>query len=124
MKFNYKFSAAEIRGCFASNAIWLPIWLIFGAVCCAINQFDFLWDFENYHFYNPWKFFDSENYEIYTPLATINSFFNPLTEAPLYFMVKYFNDFPVLIAAMQGLWFGGLIFMFHKTALLFFDKIT
>lgn len=114
--------AGSIYDFLKEDAVWLILWLIFGAICCGFTQYDFLWDFTNYHFYNPWYWFDSKGYDIYTPLGSINSFFNPLPDAPLYYMIKWFNNYTTLIYAFQGLWFGGLIFMFHKCALLFFDK--
>lgn len=122
MKLFKKINDKTISSLLSDDYMWLSLWLIFGAIMCAITKFDFLWDFQNYHLYNPWYWFDSKGYEIYTPLATINSFLNPLPDTPLYFMIKWFNDFPLIIYAFQGLWFGALIFVFHKTALLYFDK--
>ena len=118
------FSAEKIAAFLNPNWIWLIVWLIFGAVVSGYNKFDFLWDFENYHLYNPWKALDSAGYQVYTPLGAINSFFNPMPDMPLYLLIKHFNDYPTLIYAIQGLWFGALLFIFHKTVLLFFDKKT
>ncbi|MBP1532077.1 MAG: hypothetical protein ILA52_01080, partial [Alphaproteobacteria bacterium] len=114
-------AAADVFKMLSDNTVWLSVWLIFGSVMCMLTQYDFLWDFENYHLYNPWYWFDSKGYDVYTPLGTINSFLNPLPDTPLYFLIKWFNDYTVIIYAFQGLWFGGLIFLFHKTALLFFE---
>ncbi|MEE6206767.1 MAG: hypothetical protein VZR95_01775 [Alphaproteobacteria bacterium] len=114
--------AKDVYAFLSENTVWLSIWLIFGAVMCMLTQFDFLWDYENYHLYNPWYWFDSKGYDVYTPLGTINSFLNPLPDTPLYFLIKWFNNYTILIYAFQGLWFGGLIFCFHKVALLYFDK--
>ena len=122
MKLLENVTAKSVYEFLSDNVIWLSLWLIFGSVMCMITQYDFLWDFENYHLYNPWYWFDSKGYEVYTPLATINSFANPLPDTPLYFLTKWFNNYTTIIYAFQGLWFGGLIFMFHKTALLYFDK--
>ena len=117
-----KLSAQNIAAFLRCNPFWLIAWLIFGAIVSGVNKFEFLWDFENYHFYNPWKLLDAgSNYEIYTPLAATNAFFNPLPEIPLYLLVKYFNEYPTFIYAIQGLWFGALLFVFHKIALLFFE---
>ncbi len=116
------FTAEKINDFFHNNIFWLSFWLIFGAVVCAINKYDFLWDFQNYHVYNPWKFWDGDGYDIVVPLASINSFFNPLIDLPLYLMIKYLNDYPSIIHGLQGLWFGALIFSFQKIVLLFFNK--
>ena len=119
---NFKLpTATETFKLLSDNYIWLSVWLIFGSVMCMLTQFDFLWDFENYHLYNPWYWFDSKGYDVYTPLGTINSFLNPLPDTPLYFLTKWFNNYTIIIYAFQGLWFGGLIFLFHKTALLYFE---
>lgn len=117
-----KLSADKISKFLRFNPFWLIFWLVCGAIISAINKFEFLWDFENYHYYNPWKLLDAQNYEIYTPLAATNSFFNPLPEIPLYLLIKYFNNYPNFIYAVQGLWFGGLLFVFHKIVLLFFNQ--
>ena len=117
-----KLSAAKVSAFLQYNPLWFIFWMICGATISAVNKFEFLWDFENYHYYNPWKLLDAQNYEIYTPLAATNAFFNPLPEVPLYLLIKYFNDYPTFIYAIQGLWYGGLLFAFHKIAFLFFDQ--
>jgi hypothetical protein len=119
----FKISATMVYDFLHKSIFWLPFWLIFGAILSATQKYDFNWDFTNYHLYNPWRLLDGRNYAIYTPLATINSFFNPLIDVPLYLLIKYFNNYPTMIYAIQGLWFGGLIFVFQKITLLFFkDK--
>lgn len=87
----------------------------------VVNKFDFRWDFTNYHYYNPFAFFnDRLNFDIVP--ASVNTFFNPLIDVPLYLLVKYFNGNLDLIFAVQGIWFGLLLFVFYKIVLLFFNK--
>lgn len=54
-------------------------------------------------------------------MAGVNSFFNPLPDVPLYYMIKYFNDFPFLISFLQGLWFGLLMYVIYRTIFCYFD---
>ncbi len=103
-----------------SNFFMLSIFLIFAGLLCAHNQFNFNWDFTNYHYYNAFAFLnDRLNYDIVP--GSVNTFFNPLIELPLYFYIEYFNDYPAVVYALQGLWFGLLLFVFYKFSTLFFD---
>ena len=87
------------------------------------NHFDFFWDFLNYHFYTPWAFLNNRlNYDIVP--SSVNTFFNPFLELPLFFLIKNFNDFPSLIYGIQGLWFGLLLFVFLKLSRLLFYQNT
>ncbi len=71
-----------------------------------------MWDFANYHYYNPWAFLNGRvGYDI-AP-AGLNTYFNPLMDIPLYLMIQYFNDSPNIIYAFQGLYFGDF-FMFSS----------
>lgn len=106
-----------------SNILMLSIFLIFAGFLCAHNQFNFNWDFTNYHYYNAFAFLNNRlNYDIVP--SSVNTFFNPLIELPLYFYIEYFNDYPSIIYALQGLWFGLLLFVFYKFSTLFFDINT
>lgn len=83
-------------------------------------MFEYKWDFANYHYYNPWAFFNGRlGYDI-AP-ASVNTYFNPLIDMPFYFLVKYFNDFPRFVSAVQGSYYGILLFVFYKICLLFFS---
>lgn len=86
-----------------------------------MNKFDFRWDFTNYHYYNPFAFFHNRlNFDIVP--ASVNTFFNPLIDIPLYLMIKNFNNDLNLIFAVQGIWFGLLLYVFYKFVRLFFDQ--
>ena len=77
------------------------------------------WDFANYHYYNAFAFLHNRlNYDIVP--ASVNTFFNPLIDLPLYFYIQHFNDNVDLIYALQGIWGGLLLFVFYKIYLLFF----
>ena len=104
-----------------SNLTQLLLFLVvFGAISVHY-KFEVLWDWANYHFYNPWAFFnDRWGYDI-AP-AGINTFFNPLADIPLYLMVKVWNDFPDLIIFVQGFWAGAVAFVSLKIIRLFFSE--
>ena len=106
-----------------NNFFILSVFLLFGCVVCGINQYDYSWDFANYHYYNPFAFFYNRmNYDIVP--ASVNTFFNPLPDIPLFLMIEFFNDSPQLIFAFQGIWFGLLLFGFFKLLMLFWDCTT
>lgn len=109
------------KNTFFQSFLMLLFFCAIAVVISVINKFDFRWDFTNYHYYNPFAFFYNRlNFDIVP--GSVNTFFNPLIDIPLYLMVKYFNDNLNLIFAFQGMWFGLLLFVFYKIVLLFFDE--
>jgi len=83
------------------------------------------WDFTNYHYYNAWAFLnDRLNFDIVP--ASFNTFLNPIIDLPLYFYIQWFNNYPNLIWALQGIWGGLMLFCVYKITTLFIDmkKIT
>lgn len=104
------------------NTLLLSFCLIVGAATGAVGRFDFFWDFLNYHFHNPWAFLSGRVDDV-AP-ASVNTFFNPLPDLPLWFLIKRFNGCPALIYGIQGLWFGVLLFVFIKFARLSFSGNT
>ncbi len=78
------------------------------------------WDFTNYHYYNAWAFFNNRlNFDIVP--ASFNTFLNPVMDFPLYFYIQWFNDYPNLIWALQGIWGGLMLFCIYKITTLFLD---
>ena len=61
---------------------------------------------------------DRLNYDIVP--ASVNGFFNPIIELPLWFYVEHFNEHTNLIYALQGIWGGLMLFAFYKVYRLFF----
>ncbi len=106
--------------CFFGNVAIFLILLAVGIILSVSLCNDFRWDFANYHYYNAFAFLnDRLNYDIVP--ASINTFFNPLIELPLYFFISHFNENLPLIFALQGVWAGLLIFVFYQICRLFFD---
>ncbi len=94
--------------------------LLLGAFLGSHFMYEFKWDFTNYHYYGPWALLnDRIGYDI-AP-ASVNTYFNPLIDIPFYFLTRYFNDYPQFISAVQGLYYGLLLFVFYKICLLFFS---
>lgn len=104
-----------------SNLTQLILFLIvFGAIS-VYCKFEVLWDWANYHFYNPWAFLNGRwGYDVVP--AGVNTFFNPLPDIPLYLMVRAWNGCPDLIIFIQGFWAGAVAFVFCKIIRLFFCK--
>ena len=99
------------------------LFLLGGGLISSLLQYELLWDFVNYHYYNAWAFWNNRFNQ--DPLmAGLNGFFNPLPDVPLYLLIKYFNDFPTFIYFVQGLWFGALMYVVYRLELLFFDVST
>lgn len=109
---------------FNNNWVMGTILILLGSFICYISGYkDIRWDFTNYHYYNPFAFLnDRLNYDIVP--SSINTFFNPLIDLPLYFIIEYFNDSPDIVVALQGIWYGALLFVFYKFTTLFFDTKT
>ncbi|MBE6447825.1 MAG: hypothetical protein E7018_00795 [Alphaproteobacteria bacterium] len=94
-----------------SNALWLMLFLITGGFISLLTKYELLWDFANYHYYNPWAFLnDRLMYDIIP--AGVNTFLNPLVDIPLYLLIQNFNDYPNFITFLQGMWSGAAAFAF------------
>lgn len=104
----------------ANNLLIFILLLGCGVVLSVCLRHEFQWDFANYHYYNAFAFLhDRLNYDIVP--ASINTFFNPLIDLPLYFFIQWFNDTPMIIFALQGIWAGLLLFVLYKISSLFFN---
>ena len=94
------------------------LFLFFAGIISSILQFDVVWDFLNYHYFNAWAFLNNRvGYDV--GVGSLNAFFNPLPDVPLYLMIKYFNDWPRLIYFIQGLWSGAALYVLYRIVLLF-----
>ena len=109
---------------FFSNQKYICLlFLLAGGFVSSLLQYELLWDFAHYHYYNAWAFMNNRfNQDIL--VAGLHGFFNPLPDVPLYLLIKYFNNYPIFISFMQGLWFGALMYMVFRLELLFFDILT
>lgn len=90
--------------------------LLFGAVASLYSGQDAFWDTRNYHLYNAWAWLADRYGRDITP-AGMQSYFNPLADIP-YFLLGTgpLAHAPRWLAALQGLWFGLLIFVVWRIA--------
>jgi hypothetical protein len=61
------------------------------------------WDLRNYHLYNPFAALSGRYLYDIAP-AQLQSYFNPLLDYPFSILIQSMNDWPRLIAFVQGTW--------------------
>lgn len=106
-----------------NNLFILILCLVFGFARGFYLRTDFFWDFMNYHYYNAFAFLNNRlNYDIV--LASINTFFNPLMDIPLYIMIQHLNDYPGIIYGIQGLYYGVCLFFLIKICGLIWNNYS
>lgn len=106
-----------------ANIFTLSLCLIIGFTLGFVYRFETFWDLLNYHYYNAFAFlYNRLNYDIV--LGGENSFFNPLPDLPLYWMIQHLNDYPGIIYGIQGLYYGVCLFFFIKICGLFWNNYT
>lgn len=106
-----------------NNIFTLSLCLIIGFTLGFVYRFETFWDLLNYHYYNAFAFLHNRlNYDIV--LGGENSFFNPLPDLPLYWMIQHLNDYPGIIYGIQGLYYGVCLFFFIKICGLFWNNYT
>lgn len=97
------------------NIIILISFLILGGILSLIQQQSCAWDLLRYHFYNAWAFLNNR-LEVDLMPCGIQSYLNPIITLPYYFLVKYLNDFPRLVAFIQGMQWGITTFIVYLIA--------
>lgn len=109
-----------INNIFNKNNLIFIGCLVYGFFNAFFLRQEFDWDLINYHYYNVFALLnDRWDYDIV--VGSVNTFFNPLLDIPLYYMIQNFNDFPRLIFGIQGLYFGVCLFFFIKICGLFWN---
>lgn len=96
---------------FVRPLLVLGLCLAFAATLSIALGQDIFWDTKNYHLYNAWAFLHGRYADDITA-AGMQSYFNPLPDV-LYFLLADgpLRAWPRTLAALQGLWFGALIFV-------------
>ena len=103
------------------NLISFFVLLSIGMFLSVLLKNENPWDLANYHYYNVFAFLNDRSNLDVVP-ASVNTFFNPIMDLPLYFYIQYFNDYPNILYALQGIWGGLFLFMLYKICLLFFTE--
>lgn len=94
----------------------LPICLLLGAIGSVLMKQDASWDLQNYHLYNAWALLHGRLAVDLAP-AGFQGYFNPLLDLPYYLLgTGPLAHWPRLVAASQGLWYGGMVFMLLRIA--------
>jgi len=95
----------------SSGALTFGICLLLGAALSLTLGQDIEWDLKNYHVYNAWALLSGHFSQDIAP-AGKQSYFNPLPDLPYYILGRgMLCDWPRLLAALQGCWFGGLLYI-------------
>ena len=103
-----------------ADILILVFFIIFGFILCAIQGQDANYDLANYHYYGVWALLHGRiGYDIMP--CGMQSYFNPLCDFPLYFLIKYFNNYPYIIEFFQSFWYGFSAFGIYKIAGLVFN---
>ncbi|WP_158754448.1 hypothetical protein [Dyella sp. S184] len=91
--------------------------MLLGALYAVLRGQDDDWDLKNYHLYSPWALLHGRLALDLAP-AGMQSFFNPLPDLP-YFLLGMgpLRHLPHLLAGVQGLWYGGLVFVLLQIAI-------
>lgn len=90
--------------------------LLLGAWYAASRGEDASWDLRNYHLYNAWALLHGRLGTDIAP-AGLQGYFNPLLDLPYYLLgTGPLRHMPRLLAACQGLWFGGVVWVVGRIA--------
>jgi len=90
--------------------------LVAGALLSVGLGQDASWDLRNYHLYNAWAWLNGRD-SIDLAAAGLQSYFNPVLDLPYYLLMSGpLQHAPRWLAALQGLWFGLLVFLVFRIA--------
>jgi hypothetical protein len=88
--------------------------LAIGATLSVHMGQDASWDLRNYHLYNAWAWLNGRE-QVDVAAASLQSFFNPVLDVPYYLlMAGPLEHAPGWLAAVQGLWYGLLVFFVYR----------
>ena len=97
--------------------------MLFSVIVSVALKNENFFDIANYHYYSPWALLSGRiGYDIVP--ASYLTFLNPLLDLPRYFTIVYFNEHINLFYAINGLWLGGLLFVFYNILKLLFNTQT
>lgn len=97
------------------NIIVLILFIVSGIVIANCLGQDANWDLAAYHYYSVYALFNNRIGFDVMPCG-IQSYLNPLMDIPFYFMVKYLNDYPRLVAGIQSLYWSFSVFLTYLIA--------
>ena len=86
------------------------LYMLAGGVVSALLQYEVLWDYANYHYYNGFAFLNGRLTRDIAP-ATILTYFNPLADAALFWLGERLDSFPAIYHFVTGLPYGALMYV-------------
>ena len=99
----------------------VAIALLFGGVASLLRGKDTNWDLRNYHFYNPWAWWNDRLYWDYAP-AQVQSYYSPLLDVPFFALVS--SHLPAFaITFLMGIPFGAAAWFFYRIARFAVDDL-
>jgi hypothetical protein len=85
--------------------------MLAGAAAAVWQGQDGNWDLLNYHLYNVFWLLEGRRHVDFVANG-LHNFLSPLADIPFYYLaMKWLPDFPRAVAAIQGLYFGALIYV-------------
>ncbi len=104
------------------SLILLALLSIAGITSVTLNQ-DANWDLKNYHIYNAWSYLhDRERIDI--AAAGIQTYFSPFIDIPYYYLsIEWLSSYPRLVAFIQGLPYGIVLFGTYLIFKLAFEEL-
>ncbi len=87
--------------------------LLFGGLFGIIFRNNISWDFLSYHYYNGWAFLNDRLNTDFFP-AMFRTYFNPVLDSCLYFLITKLNNHPYLFLFISGFNLGMFLFVSYK----------
>jgi hypothetical protein len=80
-----------------ADALFLVLLLIAAGTVSIVRGQDANWDLQNYHYYNPWAWWNGRIFDRDIAAAQLQTFHNPLLDLPFFAMVQW--DWPPRVIA-------------------------
>lgn len=107
---------ASRRNSLLLDALILFILCAAGGIFSVSQGTDTFWDLKNYHLYAAFAFFKNRLFLDIAP-GQSQTYFPPLFDLHYYMLIKYFNDWPRLVAFIQGIPAGIFTYLIFRISL-------
>jgi hypothetical protein len=104
------------------DGLWLLALVIAAGVVAISRGQDANWDLQNYHYYNPWAWWNGRIFDRDIAAAQLQTFHNPLFDLPFFAMVQWSWP-PRAIAFVLAIPAGVAAFFLAKLLRLLFDDL-
>jgi len=95
-----------------SSPLTVAAFLFLGGVCSIFVGADANWDLLNYHFYNPWAWWNAKTFVDFAP-AQVQSYYNPLLDLPFFALIQW-NLPTVVVCFLMGFPFGLAVYFLAR----------